>query len=160
MREDRLMRPVGSRSVSATHSALFAPHSLAEDEEEARDAAAVEAEQDDTFADLGMVDADHDEEGSGEDRLTGVSVSFSEDENHTRTLASPAGSNASRMSVASMLAMKRERIERQRHETVLQSASFSETSNNDKKIDRNRTLTMIKSRSKSSLLLPTAGSLE
>jgi precorrin-6B methylase 1 len=156
MREDRLLRPpMGSHSV--THSAVFAPHSLTEEEEEARDAAAAEAEQDDTFEDLGLADADHDED---DERLTGLSVSFSEDENHTRTLASPAGSTSSRMSVASMLAMKRERIERQRHETVLQSASFSETSNNDKKIDRNRTLTMIKSRSKSNLQIPAAGSLE
>lgn len=154
MREDRLLHPV-SPTMSPSRSAILSEHSAEEAAAIAADQAAAEAEEDDTFGVLGMQEVDHDDEEHSEGRpfsgKVNVNVTFSEDnEDHTQTLGSPS-SNASRMSVTSLLAMKRERIERQRRESVMASSMFSENSKHDTKIDKNRTLTMIKGRSKSNL---------
>lgn len=175
MREDRILNPLSpTMSLSASVFRPFGgdvegeddggdsyPHSAAT----LSDQEAEEAEQDDIFADAGLQGVEHDDDlvsrsglGSlqledGEGRASAsasgrLATGLTDDDDIGRSLASPSNSTASRMSVTSLLAIKRERIERQRRESVQLSASFSETSKNDNKIDKNRTLTMIKGRNK------------
>lgn len=114
-----------------------------------------DAEDDDTF-NIPTTDTYDDLSPSGSARGTryalgsfpGIAVSFSDDaaEPISRSGTGSVTSTASRASVASLIAIKRERIERQRRESVQMSSSFTENSKNDTKIDKNRTLTMIKGR--------------
>lgn len=53
------------------------------------------------------------------------------------------------MSVTSLLAMKRDKIEKQRRESVDLANKFSSTSRNDVGVNSQRTLNMINSRPKS-----------
>lgn len=86
--------------------------------------------------------------GLGGQNFLGIAVSFSDDQADpiSRSGTGSVTSSASRASVASLIAIKRERIERQRRESVQMSSSFTESSKNDSKVDKNRTLTMIKGR--------------
>jgi hypothetical protein len=153
MREERIMNPVSPFGSGAYPGLLNRgtdsyPHSTGTASEQDAD----EAEEDDTFADLGLQEVEHDDDLIHPHGVTTpgrVAVTFSDDgEEHALTGLGSPSSTASRMSVTSLLAMKRERIERQRRESVMMSSSFSETSKNDTKIDKNRTLTMIKGRAK------------
>ena len=134
-----------------------------EDEEGTRrDLDIEEAEQDDTFAEMGLQTVHTEDDGDcspGRTFSGKISVSFSGDDiQHTTTnssygmlsINSPNSSSsvASRMSVTSLLAMKRERIERQRRESIQIASNFLHNSKNDAKIDMNRTLNMIKGRNK------------
>ena len=109
-----------------------------------------EAEDDDTFS-IPMVQTYGDSPAGSFNSPTRLrlgsagGVGFSEEDQMGRSQGSVT-STASRASVASLIAIKRERIERQRRESVQLSSSFTENSKNDSKIDKNRTLTMIKGR--------------
>lgn len=132
------------------------------DEGTRRDLDIEEAEQDDTFAEMGLQTVHTEDDGDcspGRTFSGKISVSFSGDDiQHTTTnssygmlsINSPNSSSsvASRMSVTSLLAMKRERIERQRRESIQIASNFLYNSKNDAKIDMNRTLNMIKGRNK------------
>jgi len=88
--------------------------------------------------------------GAAEDDVTRTStaagnVTF-DDNKTTRSQGSKANS-----SVASLLAMKRERLELQRRATVSSAQAFAEDSKKDSMVDGKRTLHMIRGRSSSSL---------
>lgn len=181
MREDCLMTGIGlgspSRSAVFTDDSQLERATITEALLEAEDEDAVDVEgaadaedcdddiyeREDTFGDedFGILHEVNEEGGSDEgesrprtaERIPGITVTFSEDGDHSRTHGSPS-SAASRASVTSLLAMKRERIERQRRESVAISSTFSENSKHDSKIDKDRTLTMIKHKSSKQNVVP------
>lgn len=172
---------MGLGSPSASRSAVFTDDSQLEeqgDEDAGYARAAIDDDDDldereDTFEDNDFGIPNHQqvhEEGGGSDdgnerphtaeRVPGITVSFSDDgDQHSKTMGSPS-SAASRMSVTSLLAMKRERIERQRRQSVQMSNTFTENSKHDSKIDKDRTLTMIKHKSKQNVAPGSHPSLE
>ena len=68
-------------------------------------------------------------------------------------VASHTSSHSKLLSVSSLLAMKRDRIEKQRRETVNSANQFADSSKRDSMVNSMRTLSMIQSR-KASVLPP------
>lgn len=69
-----------------------------------------------------------------------------EDEVDVTMMSSRTSLNSRRTSVSSMMAMKREKIERLRRATIDASAAFSENTKKDSMVNSMRTLSMIQGR--------------
>ena len=93
------------------------------------------------------VDGTTGQEGRADDNASRLSQASSDAFDDTHTQDGSIDFSFSRiMSVTSLLAMKRDRIERQRKESVGSAHRFSVDAHNDKKVDSKRTLTMIHTR--------------
>ncbi len=92
-----------------------------------------------------------DAEGSPENNNT---PSDDDDDEEDEFTAHSGTQQSHTMSVTSLLAMKRDKIEKQRKQSILMANDFSSTSKKDTMVNSQRTLNMITGRKKSVVATP------
>ncbi len=82
------------------------------------------------------------------DAVLAASAENSDDDEEGDEFTAHSGSHSHTMSVTSLLQMKRDKIEKQRKQSVLLAASFAKSSKDDNMVNSQRTLNMIANRPK------------